>query len=178
MPKISAPGWKAGWHGTITDMAVTLDMLRSWRDPRGVIRRKLADGPREDRAVATLMGACILVFVAQWPRLSREAFFDPSIPFEARMGGALMGTVFLLPLLLYAVAAVSHLVARALGGKGSWFSARLALFWAMLAVSPLMLLNGLVAGFLGQGPALVAVGAVVGIGFLYLWINMLVEAER
>lgn len=159
-------------------MAITLDMLRSWRDPRGVIRAKLAEGPREDRALATVMGACLLIFVAQWPRLSREAFLDPSIPLQARMMGALMGVVFLLPLILYGVAAASHVLARAFGGKGDWFRARMALFWALLAVSPLMLLNGLVAGFLGQGAALTAVGVIVAAGFLYLWINMLVEAER
>lgn len=178
MPRISARGWKAGWHGTTTDMPVTLDMLRSWRDPRGVIRAKLADGPREDRALATVMGACALIFVAQWPRLSREAFLHPEVPLEARMVGALMGVVFLLPLGLYLIAALSHLVAKVLGGKGTWFSARMALFWALLAVAPLMLLNGLVAGFLGQGAALTAVGIAVAAGFLYLWINMLVEAER
>ena len=159
-------------------MAVTPDMLRSWRDPRGVIRAKLANGVREDRALATLMGACALIFVGQWPRLSREAFLDPSIPLEARMVGALMGVVFLLPLMLYGLAAISHLVARMFGGKGSWFSARMALFWALLSVSPLMLLNGLVAGFLGQGAALTVVGVVVAAGFIYLWINMLIEAER
>lgn len=178
MPRIFARGWKVGWRGTITDMPVTLDMLRSWRDPRGVIRTKLADGPREDRALATVMGACALIFVSQWPRLSREAFLQPEIPLEARMVGALMGAVFLLPLFLYALAAISHLVARAFGGKGTWFSARMALFWALLAVAPVMLLNGLVAGFLGQGAALTAVGFAVALGFFYLWINMLIEAER
>lgn len=178
MPKISAHGWKAGWHGITPEMAVTLDMLRSWRNPRGVIRAKLGAGQREDRALATLMGACALIFVAQWPRLSREAFLQPGIPLEARMVGALMACIFLLPLILYGVAAISHLVARLAGGKGNWFSARLALFWALLAVSPLMLLNGLVAGFIGQGAALSAVGFLVGVGFLYLWINMLIEAER
>ena len=90
----------------------------------------------------------------------------------------LMGAVFLLPLILYAFAAASHVVARLAGGKGSWFNARMALFWALLAVSPLMLLNGLVAGFMGQGPALTVTGLVVAAGFLYLWINMLIEAEE
>ncbi|MCC6863833.1 MAG: YIP1 family protein [Rhodobacteraceae bacterium] len=159
-------------------MTITLDVLRSWRDPRGVIRTKLAAGQREDQALATLMGACALIFVAQWPWLSREAFLQPNIPLEARIVGALMACVFLLPLILYALAAMSHLVARFLGGKGSWFTARMALFWALFAVSPLMLLNGLVAGFIGYGTVLSVVNFIVAVGFLYLWINMLIEAER
>lgn len=165
-------------RGTITEMPVTLDILRAWRDPRGVLRDRLAAAPREDRAFAVLMGACFLIFVAQWPGLRREAFLNPDVPFEARLGGAMMGVLFLLPLILYALATLSHLVARLFGGKGSWYGARLALFWALLAVTPLMLLQGLVAGFLGQGVQAGVVGAAVGIGFVYLWVNMLVEAER
>lgn len=159
-------------------MPVTTDILRAWRAPRRLIREKLGAGVREDRALAVLMGAAILFFVAQWPGLSRQAYFDPSVPLEARLSGALLATVFLLPLLAYAFAAGSHLLARILGGKGNWFSARLALFWSMLAISPLMLFNGLVAGFIGEGPAATLVGLLVMAGFLYLWLNMLIEAER
>jgi hypothetical protein len=94
------------------------------------------------------------------------------------MGGALLGTLFLLPPIAYAVAALSHLVARAFGGTGSFFSARLALFWALLAVSPLMLLQGLVRGFIGPGPALTLVGLAVLATFLVLWVTSLIESER
>jgi hypothetical protein len=159
-------------------MAVTLDILKGWRAPRALIRQKLGQGVREDRALAVLMGACLLFFVAQWPRLSREAFLHPEVPLDARMGGALLGWVFIAPLLFYAVGAASHLVAKVLGGKGTWFSARLALFWALLVVSPLVLLNGLVAGFIGDGPGATVVGVLVLLGFLYLWLSMLIEAER
>lgn len=159
-------------------MAVTTDILRGWRDPRGLIRDKLAAGVREDRALATCMGACALIFLAQWPRLAREAFHDPSIPLDARMGGALLAVIFLLPLFLYAFGALGHLIARAFGGKGNWFRARLALFWALLVVTPAMLFHGLIAGFIGPGAAATIVGALVGIGFLYLWLSMLAEAER
>ena len=116
---------------------------------REVLRRKLAGGAREDRALATLFGACLLIFVAQWPGLSRAAHLEPEIPLDARLGGALMAWLFIAPLAAYVIAAVSHAVARLLGGRGSWFGARLALFWALLAASPLWLLNGLVAGLIG-----------------------------
>lgn len=159
-------------------MAVTTDILRAWTSPRGLIREKLAAGLREDRALATCMGACALVFVAQWPRLARDAHLDPSVPLDARMGGTLMAAIFLLPLFLYLLAAASHLLARAFGGRGNWFRARLALFWALLAATPAMLLHGLVAGFMGPGTAALIVGGLVAAGFLYLWISMLAEAER
>ncbi|MFM7446797.1 MAG: hypothetical protein ACKO2N_23380 [Tabrizicola sp.] len=75
------------------------------------------------------------------------------------------------------MAALSHLVSRTLGGRGSWYGARIALFWALAAIGPLLLLQGMVAGMIGPGPALTAVTAVVGVGFLWLWITMLHEAE-
>ena len=55
---------------------MALDILRSYRTPRRVLRERIGTKAREDRAFATLMAGCVLTFVAQWPRLSREAFFD------------------------------------------------------------------------------------------------------
>lgn len=159
-------------------MPITTDIIGSYRHPRAILRRHLQGGAQEGRALAVLLGACLIIFVAQWPGLARAAYFDPSIPLDARMGGALMGTVFLVPLFAYALAALSHLVARAFGGKGSWFGARMALFWSLLAVSPLMLFQGLVQGFIGPGPALSVVGLLVLVAFLVLWANALIEAER
>lgn len=159
-------------------MPVTTDIVRTYWTPRQVVRRKLAGGVREDRALATLIGGCLLVFVSQWPVLSRQAYLDPSVPFEARMGGALMAWLFIVPVAAYVMAAASHLLARLFGGRGTWFGARLALFWALLAASPLWLLNGLVAGFLGPGLALNLVGIVAVGAFLVFWGAGLWEAER
>ena len=158
-------------------MSVTQRILASWRDPRGVMRGMLAAGQREDRALVVLMVACLIMFVAQWPGLSRAAFLDPSVPLDARIGGALMGTLFLVPPLAYGLAGLSHLAARAMGGQGSWYGARLALFWSLLVISPLMLLQGLVAGFVGPGAVATVVGLLVLAGFLFQWINALVVAE-
>jgi hypothetical protein len=47
------------------------------------------------------------------------------------MGSRLMALVFIAPLFFYLLAAISHGVARVLGGKGTGFGARLALFWAL-----------------------------------------------
>jgi hypothetical protein len=159
-------------------MPVSTDILESYVRPRQVFRRKLEGGTHEGRALATLIGACLLIFVAQWPGLARAAHVDHAIPLDARMGGALLGTLFLLPPIAYAVAALSHLAARAFGGTGSFFSARLALFWSLLAVSPLMLLQGLVRGFIGPGPALTLVGLAVLATFLMFWVTSLFESER
>jgi hypothetical protein len=160
-------------------LAITTEIVRTYRAPREVMRRLLSAGPREDRAIAYLMGACAIIFVGQWPRLQREATLNPDAPpLDAQLAGALFAWLFVAPLLFYGIAALSHLLARAVGGKGAWWSARIALFWSLLAVSPLMLLYGLVAGIVGPGRELSITGGVVLLAFLAIWGISLAEAER
>lgn len=158
-------------------MPVTTDIVASYRTPRQVLRRHLSLGLREDRALMFLMVACLLIFVAQLPRLSREATLNP----EASLGEAATGELFVwllvAPLFFYGLAALSHLIARLFGGQGTWYRARVALFWALLALSPLWLLRGLVAGFIGPGTSLDAMTLfALGI-FALLWFANLREAE-
>ena len=157
---------------------LTAEILRSWHAPRVAMRRQLAHGVREDRALMLLMLACAVIFVAQWPRLAREAYLDPSVPLEARLGAALLGLMFIAPLGLYLLAAASHAVARLLGGRGSFGTARLALFWALLASAPAWLLHGLLQGFLGPTAAVRGVGFLVLAIFLAIWFLSLLEAEQ
>ncbi|MHC0053898.1 YIP1 family protein [Actibacterium sp. D379-3] len=158
-------------------MAVTQEILRTYRAPRAVLRRQLDAGTREDRALIYLFVACLLIFVSALPHLARQAHLDPSVPLDARIGGALLGWLFIAPLLFYAIAALTHLAARLLGGAGSWFSVRMALFWTLLSVAPLWLFYGLVAGFIGKGPAHSAVALLLAGCFLYIWAATLREAE-
>lgn len=159
-------------------MGLAADILRAWRHPRRAMRRQLANGHREDRALAYLALACFLIFVAQWPRLSRDAALDPSVPFDARIGGALLAWLFLAPLGLYAIAAASRVAARVLGGSGSWFSARLALFWSLLVVAPLWLLNGIIVGAGGAGMVASLAGSIALAAFVAVWLLSLYEAEK
>ena len=149
-------------------MSLTAEIARTYRSPGVAVRSQLARGKREDRALLVLMLACGLIFVSQWPRLSREArMTDHSL--EILMGGALLGWIFLAPLLLYGVAALSILVLRLAGRSPTPFAARLALFWALLSAAPLWLVHGLVAGLSGPGPALTVIGAVALAVFLWFW---------
>ncbi len=158
-------------------MPVASDIVATYRGPRPVMRRLLSMGVREDRALAILMAGCVIVFVGQWPRLAREAHLSGQ-ELNPLLGGALMGWVFLAPLIFYALALLSHLLARVLGGKGTGFGARMALFWSFLAASPLILLHGLVAGFIGPGLQLQIVGLGWLVVFFWFWLMSLHEAER
>ncbi|MEM6939299.1 MAG: YIP1 family protein [Pseudomonadota bacterium] len=150
-------------------MAATRDIVATYRGPGKVMRRLLKQGAREDRALLFLMLACLLVFVAQTPRLAREAH-ETGADLNALMGATLMGWLFIMPLVLYLVAGLSGWIGRLVGIPISNYGARIALFWALLAATPVMLLWGLTAGFIGPGIQLQLVGAIWLTAFLWFWI--------
>lgn len=158
-------------------MPFTQDIAATYRRPGKVVRRLVQAGQREDRALAILMGACAILFVAQWPRLSREAHLTGQ-DINGLLAGALTGWLLFAPLGLYILAWIAHLVARLLRGQGPSFNARMAVFWGLLAATPLALLNGLVAGFIGPGPALTGVGVLWMVVLLWFWIAGLLAVYR
>ena len=158
-------------------MAVTRDIVAAHLHPRRVMARLLAAGVREDRALAMLMGGCFILFAAQWPWRARQAHLQ-GLDLTDLIQTDMFALIFFMPLLVYALAAIVHLLARLVGGRGSWYSSRLALFWALLASSPLLVLAGLVKGFIGLGPANTLTGGVWLVVFLWIWGNSMVEAER
>ncbi|MEL7258207.1 MAG: YIP1 family protein [Pseudomonadota bacterium] len=156
-------------------MPVTTDIVATYRGPRTVFRRLLDMGENEGRALAILMAGCAVFFVAEWPRLSREAHLTDQ-ELNPLLGSSLMAWIFIAPLIFYTIAFVSQFVLRAMGGAVTGFAMRLALFWAFLAASPLKLLHGLIAGFIGPGQALTIVGAIWLAVFLWFWVSNLREA--
>ncbi len=148
-------------------MALTTDIAATYRRPRAVVGAKIATA-REDLALAYVMLGCGLVFVGQWPRLQREATLSGA-DLQPLVGAALFAWVFAAPVLLYLLAWLVQHAARALRRPVSAFGSRMALFWALVAASPLWLLNGLVAGLVGPGPALTAVGALAAGAFAWFW---------
>lgn len=158
-------------------MSISRNILATYRGPGAVVRRLIALGPREDRALAYVMGACVLFFVAQLPRLAREAHLTGQ-DLNMLMGATLLAWIFVAPLLFYGIAFLARLIARLFRGQGSPYGARLALFWALLASSPLVLLHGLTAGFVGPGIELQGVGFVWLCVFVWFWVGGSLAQER
>ncbi len=156
-------------------MSVALDILATYRAPRTVVARRIGATEREDRALAVLMGGCVIMFIAQWPRLARESHLDETLSFDARLAGALLGWLLLAPLFFYVLAWFTHLVMKLIGKPSSGYKTRMALFWALLAASPLWLLNGLTAGFVGPGPALTIVGLAATAALVVFLVSGLIE---
>lgn len=158
-------------------MAVTRDIVEAHLRPRRVMARLLRMGQREDRVLAMLMGGCIILFVSQWPYRARQAHFTGETLTDYIQHDA-VGLIFVLPLLAYGVAALLRLISRIFGAKADYYSARLAMFWALLASSPALVLAGMVKGFIGLGAANSIVGALWLLVFLWVLGNSLIEAEK
>lgn len=148
-----------------------LRALEAWGGPRASLRAELADGPTEGRLLAFLLLSLLLAWLADLPRMMQEA---------ARLGlagGEIAGMAFvsymlLSPLLIYALAGMVTLSARLLGGKGSHFAHRAAIFWGALCTFPLYFVEstvetmlggviGQIAGILSSVAAIVIIGAMV-----------------
>lgn len=157
-------------------MAVTADIVESWRRPRAVFRRHLARGQSEAFAFSLLFVFLLMALVARYPAAARVNALDPMIPVPPQILGTAMGLLAAIPL-LYGLAALSHLVSRAFGGRGGWYGARMALFWALVATTPFLLLSGIVAGMIGPGPQLMLTGGVTFAAFLFQWLTALAVAE-
>jgi hypothetical protein len=157
-------------------MSVTTDIVASWRQPRVVVRRLLARGRSEPFAFTLLLTALILLFVSMTPFLAREAFLHPAQPLPQRLFGAGLAVLATIPL-WYLLAALGHLVARLMGGQGTYYGGRIALFWALTSVSPALLLAGLVQGMVGLGLGSNILGVGVAIAFLMFWSVYLREVE-
>lgn len=158
-------------------MTVSTDLVATWRRPRAILRQHLARGRSEPFALSFLLVFLALAFVGQWPVAARESFLAGEPSAAPRILARALAVLATIPF-WYGLAALGHLAARAMGGQGTWYGARIALFWALASVGPLMLLQGLVSGMIGPGPALTLVTLAVGAAFLWLWATLLHEAER
>lgn len=173
----STPVSTAGWRGgaRAEPVAVTTEILATWRHPRRAVARQLAGPQQEGRALVILILACVLVFVGQLPLSARLAALDPSVPLEARIGAGLLAWLMIAPLLFYLLAGLLRLVLAA-RRPGAGFRVRMAMFWGFLAAAPLWMLNGLTLGMLGQGAAATLVGLGALAATLWFWVQGLREA--
>ncbi len=160
-------------------MSTVSAILRTYRAPREVITTHRASGADEATGLTWLFVACLLFFVAELPELARQSHLEgEDQPLLSLALPTFYGVVLLAPLMFLLIAAGSHLIAKLFGGQGGWRDARLALFWSLLAVTPIVLFQGLIAGFIGQGTALSLTALLVSIVFLVIWINCLYALER
>jgi hypothetical protein len=145
------------------------DVADTYRDPAAVFARKLTIGVREPQLLAWVVFACLISFLARLPglvSLHRESAIEQ--PLEALLAASLVAGVFFAPIFFYVLAGISHLVAKVFGKQGSWQSARVALFWSLIALQPLLILTQTLSVQIGTN--LLTKGASIGAGAFFLWV--------
>jgi len=127
-------------------MSATGEIIRAYRGFGASMQRQVDSRPGEERLLAYVVVASLIFFVARVPALLKlsAAASTAEISPIALFVTNLVGSFFFAPLMLYGLAALSHLVAKAFGGKGRGVDARLALFWILLVISPLALLSTII----------------------------------
>lgn len=159
-------------------------IARAWASPRRAMAARMAAGPSESRALADLMLACGLFFVASLPAARREAealVGQTGEPMAATVAAHAFAWVAVAPLAGYGLAALVHLVARAFGARGGFLPARTAVFMAMLGGAPLALGLALLGALAEAQPALLPVVTLSGYAgvaaWLWLFSGLVAEAE-
>lgn len=170
-------------------MSTTGRIFAAWGNPRSVMRDQMNEGDIDGRALTFILIAGILLSIGNLPEamlqggLTDDPGAEPAAAqiaarfFQVAIGAVGMALAGLI------VAPISHLVARAFGGVGSWATTRLALFWSLLAVTPLALLSGvlLAGGVIANTPWLMEgsflVGLMMQLVLLFVWSASLSEAE-
>ena len=130
-------------------MSVVTNICQTYYMPVKTYSKLFRSGPSEKKNLAYLVFACIISFVAEWPAQSRQAFINKQ-PVDELMGAILLSNLFLLPLIFYLVSVIIYLCAKILRSSILAAELRLIIFWAYLAATPILLLVGLVEGFLGK----------------------------
>ncbi|MDG1739627.1 MAG: YIP1 family protein [Paracoccaceae bacterium] len=148
-------------------MSVTNDIVAAYRRPGKVMARHIQSGAGEDRALIFIMASCVVVFISNLPVISRTSYLE-QVDMGPLLGASGLAWLFVAPLIFYILAFVLGVLLRILQCKASWFHIRLALFWTMMATTPLILLNGLVGGMIGPGPQQNIVGACWFAAFLWI----------
>ncbi len=153
-------------------------ILGAWPDFRGSMRDQMAADPREERLLFYVFLACALGFVAGLPgAIEQGRALDIDGGTSAMVFGRLFSAIFIAPLFLYGIAALSHLLARLFGGSGPYYNARLALFWSLLVAMPLLLAVSAISAVLPNGSLVSAMNLSAAAVFFWIWGVSLAEGS-
>jgi hypothetical protein len=155
-------------------MPLLSNISAAYKAPKVEMRRHISDGIREEQTLffAMLFGG--LSFLSLLPDIAKRAFLaDESLP--AMAAAQFIASVFMMPLLMYGIAAISHVVLGRFGGQGDHIGARRALFWAAIATAPVMLFSAILTTYMPDLRLILAV--VIALVFFWQWISNLRELE-
>lgn len=138
------------------------------------MKRHLDNGIREEQTLffAILFG--LLSYLSLLPALAKHAFLTNE-SLSALAAAQFISSVFMMPLLMYGIAAVSHLILKYFGGQGDYIGARRALFWAALVTTPAILLTSIAEAYFSEISTILSV--ITTMIFIWQWFSNLKELE-
>jgi len=138
------------------------------------MKRHLDNGIREEQTLffAILFG--LLSYLSLLPALAKHAFLTNE-SLSALAAAQFISSVFMMPLLMYGIAAVSHLILKYFGGQGDYIGARRALFWAALVTTPAILLTSIAEAYFSEISTILSV--ITTMIFVWQWVSNLKELE-
>lgn len=158
-------------------MSLVTNIATAYRAPRVAFRRELGQ-LAEPRSLMIALLFCVLTYVSRMPEIAAISHLegDDIDTRNGRYGAMFVSTILFAPLMMYFIAFLAHAVIRLFGGQATWGEARLALFWAALASSPLVLISGALKVFSPGAPFLVA-QLLTAVVFLWQWAACIAVAE-
>lgn len=131
----------------INGMPLSRRVMGAWSDMRASVRALIDERPSEARLLFFVMLSDVIFFLARTLSLvvAPVAATQKLLPME--IGVWLIAAFVLRTATLYVFSAIVCVVARAIGGTGTWRETRTAVFWASLVAAPV----GVVGALLGAG---------------------------
>lgn len=111
-------------------------VLDAWMDMRKSTRRLIEESPSEHRLLFYVLMSDIIFFLS-WSLktvVSPVSGVKEQVPLE--IGFWLIAALMLRTIAMYAFSSVISIVARAVGGKGTWKETRTGVFWGALVAAP------------------------------------------
>lgn len=160
------------------------EIIKAYGGLRPSMRQQLDRKPGEEHLLALLVFGCFVVFLSFLPRLLATDLSQT--PDQSIAAGVIMWffvVMFFLPLGLYGVAWISHIVAKAFGATNASKNARHALFWALAVLSPILIAKAMLASVFIQLDSASAqmvlnvLNIILTLAILRIWGAMLAESK-
>lgn len=145
------------------------------------MRNQIDRGNDEPRLMAYLAFGCFVIFLSFLPRLMATDLSGTDQSLAAGITVWFFSVMFFVPLMMYGVAAISHLVAKAFGATGPYHNARHAIAWMLVVLSPVLIVKGMLGSVfiaLEMPMAINALNALLAFAILRIWGAFLAESEN
>ncbi len=154
-----------------------VDEIRAaWPGFRASMARQLAAPPREERLLFYVFLGCFLGFIAGLPgAIAQARLLEEPDAVTGVVAGRIFAAIFFAPLFLYGVAAVSVLAMRLAGKKQSFYTGRLALFWAILVAMPVLLGASLIEALVPVRVLAEIINLLAFLAFVWIWASCLAQ---